>query len=62
MICAKAPMMILIAASVAGCVRASDCDWASPIRPAPEDAMTRGTVEQIVAHNETGQQLCGWTP
>jgi hypothetical protein len=55
-------MMILIAACVAGCAHPSDCDWASPIRPAPEDDLTRGTVEQIVAHNETGQQLCGWTP
>ena len=39
-----------------------DCDWAEPIRPSRADVLTDGTLAQIVAHNEIGQRLCGWTP
>ena len=27
-----------------------------------EDVLTDGTLEQIVAHNEIGERLCGWRP
>lgn len=40
----------------------SDCDWAEPIRPSRADVLTDGTLEQIVAHNEIGERLCGWRP
>lgn len=57
----------LTAALTAGCATIprhlqNDCDWAEPIRPSRADVLTDGTLEQIVAHNETGQELCGWKP
>lgn len=58
--------LILIASSTAGCAtKASlrdDCDWAEPIRPSRADALTRETKEQIAAHNEVGERICGWKP
>ena len=41
---------------------ASECDWAEPIRPSQADALTPGTQRQILTHNETGAQICGWQP
>jgi hypothetical protein len=38
-----------------------DCDWAEPIHPSRSDSLTDGTLAQIVAHNEIGERLCGWT-
>jgi len=38
------------------------CDWAEPIRFSRQDVLTDGTLEQIVAHNEIGERLCGWRP
>jgi len=57
----------LIAVLTAGCATAplllrNDCDWAEPIRPSRDDVLTDGTLEQIVAHNEIGERLCGWRP
>jgi hypothetical protein len=59
--------LILTAALTAGCAMdlrrlRSDCDWAEPIRPSRADLLTDGTLEQIVAHNEIGERLCGWRP
>lgn len=39
-----------------------ECDWAEPIRLSRSDALTDGTLSQIVAHNEIGARLCGWQP
>lgn len=44
----------------AGCVTSDPCGWASPIRPSRADVLTEGTARQILAHNLTGQKLCGW--
>lgn len=56
-------MLLSIAVSGAGCaIRPTDCDWAAPIRPSLEDRLTRGTKEQIAAHNAAGERLCGWRP
>ena len=59
-------MLVLIAASTAGCVTDprlhSDCDWAQPIKPSRQDVLTRQTKEQIAAHNDIGMRLCGWRP
>jgi hypothetical protein len=60
--------LISIAVLTAGCAMTgprhlrADCDWAEPIRPSREDVLTDGTLEQIVAHNEIGERLCGWRP
>ena len=57
----------LTAVLTAGCATAlrpppNDCAWAEPIRPSRDDVLTDGTLEQIVAHNEIGERLCGWRP
>ena len=61
-----ARMMLLacLAGSLAGCgIKIGvDCDWAEPIRPSRADHLTPGTQRQILAHNETGEKLCGWQP
>jgi len=61
-------LLSVIAALLAGCATEHQgpglmvCDWAAPIRPSRADQMTDATARQILAHNETGAQLCGWQP
>lgn len=57
-------MTLLIVVLTSGCVTgtADECAWARPILPSAADVLTRGTKEQIVAHNEAGAALCGWRP
>ena len=60
-------VLILSAGLTAGCgidppILRNDCDWAEPIRPSRQDALSDGTLAQIVAHNEVGARLCGWQP
>lgn len=59
-------LLALIAVSTAGCatdpILKSDCDWVKPIRPSRADVLTEQTKQQIVAHNEAGEKLCGWKP
>lgn len=56
-------MLLSIITFAAGCVQTADpCTWAAPIRPALADDLTTGTARQILAHNETGARVCGWTP
>lgn len=38
------------------------CKWARPIYVSKSDKLTDPTADQILAHNMTGQRLCGWTP
>ena len=38
-----------------------DCVGWKPILPSREDVLTRGTKEQIIAHNETGQERGCWS-
>lgn len=59
--------LILSAGLSAGCAidlqgLRSDCDWAEPIRPSRQDALSEGTLARIVAHNEVGARICGWLP
>jgi hypothetical protein len=60
-----AAILLSIAVSTAGCATdprlKSDCDWAQPIRPSRSDVLSRQTREQILAHDEVGTQICGWT-
>jgi hypothetical protein len=60
------PRLSVIAVLIAGCAIdpgvGSGCDWAEPIRPSRADQLSEGTARQILAHNETGAQLCGWQP
>jgi hypothetical protein len=50
--------------ALAGCTttKGSFCAIASPQRPsaAAVDAMTDAQVKALLAHNRTGQKLCGW--
>ncbi|WP_211102928.1 hypothetical protein [Azospirillum sp. B21] len=38
------------------------CAAFRPIYTSRADALTDGTAEQLLAHNLTGAQLCGWAP
>lgn len=54
---------ILAPIFLAGCATNSGnfCIVAEPIRPSVHDTLTDGTVRQILAHDEAGAKLCGWT-
>lgn len=56
-----ASMLALPACQTTG---GSFCDIASAIRPSQEqiDQMTDAQVNELLAHNEKGQRLCGWKP
>ena len=60
-----AAILLSISVSAAGCATdlrlKNDCDWAQPNRPSKADVLTRQTKEQILAHNEAGTKICGWT-
>lgn len=45
-----------------GCSLPNDCDWAQPIRPTQNDVVVISDtlVNQLVVHNDTGKQICGW--
>ncbi len=49
-----------------GCVQTASeaCDWASPIRPTANDVavISDGLAEDLLTHNLTGAELCGWKP
>lgn len=36
------------------------CTWARPIYVSRVDSLTKGTADQILAHNEAGAKRCGW--
>jgi hypothetical protein len=36
------------------------CEWVRPIYPSKDDSLTDGTARQILNHNETGKDICGW--
>lgn len=38
------------------------CKWTKPIIISQQDLFTDETAKQIVAHNETGRDKCGWVP
>jgi hypothetical protein len=38
------------------------CEAWRPIRIGAEDRLTAETARAILAHNLTGQRLCGWRP
>lgn len=49
-------MMLLLSA----CARFSEteCVWTTEIRPSKADALTRGTLDQILTHNLNRQKFC----
>jgi hypothetical protein len=58
--------MLLTALLLSGCATAGRVtDACGPWRPiyvSKADVLTDGTARAILAHNETGAKLCGWTP
>jgi hypothetical protein len=38
------------------------CDKAMPILIGKKDKLTAETANDILAHNRTGEKLCGWKP
>lgn len=64
-------MALCASVALAGCVTARQtspdawCQTNRPWRPqtmAEFDAMSTETQRQMVAHNEFGEQQCGWKP
>lgn len=45
---------------ISGCAQfsATECVWTREIRPSKDDVLTRGTQEQILAHNLSRQDNC----
>jgi hypothetical protein len=57
-------MMTLTLALTSGCatkpvVVDTACASFKPILPSRRDVLTRGTIDQILAHNETWEARCG---
>lgn len=46
-----------------GCASGDFCSVAKPLTVSKHDVLTRETKNEVVAHNETGEKLCGrsWT-
>lgn len=40
-----------------GCAACPTATWVKPIYPSRHDALTRGTAEQILIHNETLERV-----
>jgi hypothetical protein len=57
---ALAALLALMACTTA---KGSYCEIARPMRPSAEEiaAMTDARVAEVLAHNEKGRKLCGWT-
>ena len=58
-------LMTASALALPACSTSADpCAGLKPIRPAVTDvdAISAGLARQIVAHNETGANLCRWKP
>jgi len=58
-------MLPVILIPLAGCastgaVPTDPCGPWRPILVSERDQLTRGTAEQVLAHNETGARVCGW--
>jgi len=50
-------MMLLLG----GCATATDgCEAFAPIRPSVSDVLTDKTADQILIHNLSGEEVCGW--
>lgn len=59
--------MLLLIALLASCKTGQEikpsngCEWVKPIFPSRDDQLTDGTARQILDHDETGKQICGWS-
>lgn len=55
-----ATTMILLAACATAGPATDGCEWTAPILVSQSDDLTDGTARQILAHNRTGERVCGW--
>lgn len=66
---------MVVVACIAGAATVSGCslskqirtvtDYCTPWRaiyPSRQDVLTDGTAKAILAHDQTGEKLCGWKP
>ena len=57
-------LLLLTTLLLSGCATTgavtNGCEWAKPIYVSQEDVLTDGTAKQILTHDETGKQVCGW--
>lgn len=58
---ALAAILTLLAACHPGSGTDPCAPW-SAIRPSKADTLTPDTARQVLAHNATGQAVCGWRP
>lgn len=63
----KALLAAIVIASASGCASdaaTSGCEWTRPIRPTAEDisVISDTLVNQLLAHNLAGAEICGWAP
>lgn len=58
-----AALCVLLALSACQTASGTFCDIARPQRPsvAEIEAMPDARVAEVLAHNEKGRRLCGWT-
>ncbi|WP_455182927.1 hypothetical protein [Azospirillum palustre] len=61
-ICAGILLVLLSGCATSGAGTEGGCAAFRPIYTSRADMLTDGTAEQLLAHNLTGVQLCGWTP
>lgn len=52
----------LAGCSASGSATDTACVAFGPIYPSRADVLTDGTARQILTHNITGRDLCGWNP
>lgn len=62
MICAGILLALLSGCATSGAGTDGGCAAFRPIYTSRADVFTDGTAEQLLAHNLTGAQLCGWVP
>jgi hypothetical protein len=53
-------MLLLLLILLPSCVPAVGCETWRPITIRSDDGLTSETARQILAHNLTGERLCGW--
>jgi hypothetical protein len=50
----------LLSCCATGPALTDGCEWTKAIRISPDDVFTDGTAKQVLTHNKTGAEICGW--
>ena len=60
MLCAALALVLLTSCATSGAGTDAACVAFRPIYVSRADTLTEDTAAQVLAHNRTGQRLCGW--